>query len=64
MNMKTLKELKAMLFAQSKDNNDNLIVNNRALFDLELISYSEYVVLREYVLDNNLVFYSSSHQKT
>lgn len=49
--MKTLKQLKEML---SLDINSNSIVLVRDMFDLKLISYSEYVVLREYVLDNNL----------
>ena len=48
--MKTLKQLKEML----PTNSDNLIVSIRDMFDLKLISYSEYVVLREFVLDNNL----------
>lgn len=48
--MKTLKELREML----PTNSENLIVSVRELFDLKLISYSEYVVLREFVLDKNL----------
>lgn len=50
--MKTLKKLKEMLFNYS--NNDNLIVSIRSMFDLKLIDYKEYIVLREFVLDNNL----------
>lgn len=48
--MRTLKELKEML----PTNSNNLIVSIREMFDLKLISYSEYVVLREFVLDNCL----------
>lgn len=52
--MRILKELKSMLLDFSKDNKDNLIVNIRTMFDLKLITYDEYIVLREYLLDNNL----------
>lgn len=51
---KTLKELKGMLSDFSKGNKGNSIVNTRNMFDLKLITYKEYVVLKEYVLDNNL----------
>jgi hypothetical protein len=52
--MKTLEDLKSMFFEFCKDNNDNSSVNVRNMFDLELINYKEYIVLKEYVLDNNL----------
>lgn len=48
--MRTLKQLKELL---PKDSN-NLIISIREMFDLSIISYDEYIVLREFVLNKNL----------
>ena len=52
--MRTLEELKIMLLEISKSNNYSLSNNVRDMFDLKLITYSECIVLREFVLDSNL----------
>lgn len=43
-----------MLTEFSKDSKDNSSVNARNMFDLELITYKEYIVIRNYVLDKGL----------
>lgn len=52
--MKDLKELIEMLTSYSENKNVHKIVLSRQMFDSKLITYSEYVVLKEYILDNNL----------
>lgn len=51
--MKTLKALKKMLKG-FPNKGHNLNITARNMFDAKVITYNEYIVLRDYILDNNL----------